>query len=72
MYRQAGLEGNGVVFRFSESNIKDEAFLDYINNILMGGMVSQATIHSREYRWSGKIAASTVANNTCLLTYDNF
>ncbi len=39
MYRRAGLEGNGVVFEFNDKNIKDEIFLDYINNILMGGMV---------------------------------
>ncbi|VDL90310.1 unnamed protein product [Schistocephalus solidus] len=40
LYRLAGMSGHGVTFLFVENNIKNEIFLDYINNILMGGQVS--------------------------------
>lgn len=40
IYQRAGMEGKGIVFQFNDTNVKDEIFLDHINNILMGGMVS--------------------------------
>ncbi|VDM33429.1 unnamed protein product [Hydatigera taeniaeformis] len=46
IYRRAGMEGKGIVFQFNDANIKDEIFLDHINNILMGGMVE--TYFNRE------------------------
>ncbi|VDK25556.1 unnamed protein product [Taenia asiatica] len=46
IYRRAGMEGRGTVFQFNDTNIKDEIFLDHINNILMGGMVE--TYFNRE------------------------
>ena len=53
LFRTTGVSGTGTTFLFTDQDIKEESFLEYINNVLAGGLIT--SLYTREEQ--GEIVA---------------
>ncbi|XP_057271369.1 dynein axonemal heavy chain 8 isoform X1 [Pezoporus wallicus] len=72
LYRTAGVEARGITFILTDNEIKEESFLEYINNLLSSGEISNLIPRDEmDEITQGLIAEMKKEMPWCPPTYDN-
>ena len=55
LFRNCGVSGHKTTFLFTDQDIKEESFLEYVNNVLASGLASQIFTKDEQVRYHSRL-----------------